>query len=379
MRVTVGMRTPRARFIWVGLAGFAALALAATGITLMSLPRNALPASERIIGLGFEDIVDHADKLPQLEQRLNEVRATSVSVSVGRTDWTAFPWPDHTDHWSAAVRDTGRDYVAEAIHAVGKDAAGKPRSIIAVIDVLVQGWITRDPSIAGVSATGERSTSFPSVTALSTGVVGKRLVALVNEVCQRYSPTAVSLTELFLDTYTFGGDDLRLYRAFTGASDWPRTPSGAIDTSDPSIGAWRSHAVTALVTRAASAAHSHGVKLLMEVRASWNGTHRDPGQDGQDYSALLAVADRLVIWGYFGLNNRSGASLEDVARSLPDAERARFVMSVGLWANSGTISASDLSQAVTASAAGGVPAVWVTPASLMDDALWKALAAAWKR
>jgi hypothetical protein len=365
----------RPRILWIGLAALAALAVVA-GLTLVNTTSGGPVASERIVGIGFEDVVAGGSTMSKLDQRLNDVRATGVSLGVGRIDWTAFPWPEHSDEWSSPVRDSNRDYVAEAIKAVGTNKAGKRRDIIAVIDVLVSGLIAHDPSVAGVSAHGVRSTSSPSVASLQ-GEVGDRLISLVESVSERYKPSAISLTELFLDTYTFGHDDLHSYRAATGKRDWPRTSSGAIDTGDPSIGKWRSQAVTALVKRAAAAAHAHGVKLLMEVRASWSGPHTDPGQDGQDYEALLSVADRLVVWGYFGLNKRPPEYLQNLAQELPASSRKRFIMSVGVWAEHGSILPGDLATAARAGPRGGVNAVWVTPTSLMDDGLWSALRGEW--
>src|SRR5699024_2232238 len=109
---------------------------------------------------------------------------------------------------------------------------------------------------------------------------------------------ALGLTELFLDTWTFGDDDRESYlehRARTGAPahDWPRTDAGAIDEAHPSIGAWRADAVTGFVARVAAVAASHGLPLEVEVRAQWHGP---TNRDGQDYASLLGVADRLVVW-----------------------------------------------------------------------------------
>lgn len=343
----------------------------------VSPPAQARPA-ERIVGLGFEDVVDHADQLPELARRLDEVHANEVSISVGRTDWTAFPWAGHPDTWSAGVRSTGRDYVADAIKATGHDASGRPRSVIAVVDVLAEAWIAADPRLAGVSADGHRSTSIPSLTALTAGPVGRRLLEFVSAVSARYHPRAVSLTELFFDTYTYGADDLAAYRKATGAADWPRTASGTIATSAPSIETWRSAAVTGLVARAAAAAHRSGVSLDMEVRAPWRNPHGDPPHSGQNITALLGVADRLVVWDYFAVDGYSAARSEDIARALSSRCGRRLVMSIGLWANNNrTIPARDLRTANDASIRGGANAVWITPASLMNTAHWNALRAAW--
>jgi hypothetical protein len=339
--------------------------------------QRATPPAERIVGLGFEDVVDHADRLPELAKRFDEVSANGVSISVGRADWTAFPWGDHSESWSSAVRSTGRDYVTEAIKALARDAHGRGRDVTAVVDVLAERLIADDPELAGVSADGKRSTSFPSLTALTDGPAGDRLIAFVAAVSDRYKPHAVSLTELFMDTYTFGDDDLASYRKATGAADWPRTPSGTIDTNDPNLGRWRSQAVASIVARARSAANASGVALHMEVRAPWSNPQGDQAQSGQDYATLLTVADRLVLWDYFALNDRPATYTRNLARALSDRAAGRIIMSVGLWAEEGTISPTDLRTASVASVEGGVNSVWVTPTSLMDPAHWEALRAAW--
>lgn len=302
---------------------------------------------ERMLGLGFEDVIAGHRHLDG---------ASAVAITVGRTDWTAFPWAEHPDAWSPWVRETGRDYVAETIAAAGD------RRITLLVDVMVEGWIARDPAIAGVDAAGIRSTEFASVAALA-GIVGDRIVALVGAAAV-YGPAAVTLTELFLDRWTFGDDDLALYLAFSGGEDWPRDAGGGVDQRHPSIGAWRCAAVTDLVARCASAAR--GVGLEVEVRAQWDGPHQ---RDGQDYAALLDVADRLVIWGYFALHEREPESLELLARQAP----AGSTISIGLWAPSGVISPDELRRAADAVARGGAHTVEVVPMSLMTEGHWAAL------
>jgi hypothetical protein len=99
----------------------------------------------KMLTLGFEDVIAP----PELR-----ANADVIGVTVGRVDWTAFPWLGHEDAWSPWVVDTGRDYVGEAISAAGS------RRVTLIVDVMVERWISRDPSIAGVDARGERSTEF---------------------------------------------------------------------------------------------------------------------------------------------------------------------------------------------------------------------------
>ena len=309
---------------------------------------------ERMLSLGFEDVVELASA-----HRFAEVGATAVSVTAGRVDWTAFPWAGHAESWSPWVRDTGRDYVAEAITAAGE------RTTAVIVDVMVEGWIARDPSIAGVDARGQRSTEFASISALE-GPVGAAIVELTTEVARRYGST-VTLTELFLDRWTFGEDDRALYKQFTGASDWPRTAAGAVDEEHPSIGRWRSAAVTALVARCAGAAHAAGQQLHVEARAQWDGP---TARHGQDYAQLSAVADRLVIWGYAALAHRQPSALRELVREAP----AGSTISIGLW----QLSAPDLRRSVEAATEAGASSVAIVPMSLMTDSHWASLAVVWR-
>ncbi|MHA7223379.1 hypothetical protein ACX80S_13820 [Arthrobacter sp. RHLT1-20] len=352
------------------LSVLSVLALAASGC---GGPRGAsAPAAERTVGVGYETVVDAASTLPALARRLDEVNANGVTISVGRLDWTAFPWDAHPEIEAVP----GRDHVAEAIKALGTGANGEKRRITLTIDLLVPGWISANPGLAGINFDGTRSRDFASVTALTTGPVGERLVEFVAEVTQRYRPDAVALTELMFDNNTYGGDDRDAYRLASGAADWPRLANGDIDVEHASIGSWRSKAVASLVGRASAAAHANGATLDMDVRAPWQDPAGDRPESGHDYALLASAADRLVVWNYFGLNDTAPSYSADLATAL--AKRSdKFAISVGMWAKEGSISAADLASGLEASVSGGATAVAVTPSSMLDDDDWRALKKAW--
>ncbi|WP_427128846.1 hypothetical protein [Pseudarthrobacter sp. S9] len=335
-------------------------------------PAASASAAERTVGVGYETVVDAAATLPDLASRLDEVKANSVTISVGRLDWTAFPWDSHPDVEAAP----GRDHVADAIKALGTDGSGKPRRITLTIDLLVPAWIRAAPGIAGINFDGTRSKDFASVTALTTGPVGERLVEFVTDLTRRYHPDAVALTELMFENNTYGGDDRDSYRRTTGAADWPRLANGDIDVAHPTIGSWRSQALASLVARASAAAHANGATLDMDVRAPWADPAGDRPESGHDYGLLAAAADRLVVWNYFGLNNAPASYSAELAEAMA-GRRGKFVMSVGMWATEGRISAADLAAGLEASVAGGATAVAVTPASMLDGDAWRALRKAW--
>lgn len=296
----------------------------------------------RTLTLGFEDVITPVPI---------EVEVDAIGITVGRTDWTAFPWTGHEQAWSPWVAQTGRDYVAEAIAA----AAGRPVTLI--VDVMVERWIARDAGIAGVDARGERSTEFASVASLG-GVVGDAIVDLVAAAADYGHDVAV--TEGFLDRWTFGPDDLDAYQRWGGGGAWPRLESGDIDEGHPSIGAWRCDAITGLVRRCAEVAHARGVRLLVEVRAQWSGPTK---RDGQDYEALLGVADALVVWGYFALAGRAPEDLE----TLPVPPGS--TLSIGLW----NVTPTELRRAVESAGRSGAASVAVVPLSLMTPEHWSLL------
>lgn len=354
------------------------LVLLAAGLASCSATTSDHRNLEKSISLGFESVTPGQPTLQHVQARLNDVGATAVSLSVGRLDWTAFPWTRYPQANSGPVKGTGRDYVAEAIKALGYDGNGRKRKITLTVDALVPGWISTDRGIAGVKLDGSRSADFPSLTALTNGPVGERLRAFVSDIVRRYKPDAVDLTELMFDDNTFGGDDLASYRSFAGVSDWPRRADGSIDAGAPGIAKWRSTALAGLVSRVRAAAHAGGATLDMDIRAPWNGADGDRADSGQDYALLAQAADRLVVWDYFGINAKPASYSADLARTFSQRFAGRYAMSVGMWADNGSISPTDLTDALRASIDGGATALAVTPASLLDDAAWNAIKSGWQ-
>ena len=298
------------------------LSVLALAVTSCSGPQEgstavAAPAEERTVGVGYETVVDAAHTLPALAKRLDEVNANSVTISVGRLDWTAFPWAAHPELEAVP----GRDHAAEAIKALGTGSDGRKRRITLTVDLLIPGWISTNPGLAGINFDGTRSTDFASVTALTTGPVGERLVEFVAEVTQRYRPDAVALTELMFDNNTYGGDDRDSYMLASGATDWPRQANGDIDVGHPGIATWRSGALASVVAKAAAAAHQNGATLDMDVRAPWDDPAGDRPESGHDYGLLASAADRLVLWNYFGLNGKEPGYSAELARAMASAPR----------------------------------------------------------
>lgn len=329
------------------------------------------------LSFGYDSIAEDAGHLHDQVAHTDNVDPDAVSISAGRPDWTTFPWGGHEDNWSRPVQELRCDLLGRALQTLGTRPDGSRRARMIVVDAFIAGWIDRDPSVAGVYADGSRSELQASMAQLESGPVGDQLVALVGEVARRYQPEAVSLTELFASSATFGEDDLASYQRFSGERDWPRTGAGEIDQGDLSIADWRSAVIAGVVARAREQANQADVALLMEVRVNWADPTAGRPFSGQDYSLLVDAADQLVSWDYFALPSASGdpTDVESAVRTREDRWPGRWVSSVGLWASGdGVATPEDMAVAVNGAFAGGSDVVWVSPASKLSPAHWEALA-----
>ena len=99
--------------------------------------------------------------------------------------------------------------------------------------------------------------------------MAERLVNLVGELCTRYTPHRIALTELMFDNATFGEDDLKSYCTTTGAKDWPRRNDGSINESHASIGPVAIKSLASLLSKAQSrsASRHDDTQLDVDVRA----------------------------------------------------------------------------------------------------------------
>lgn len=338
------------------------------------------PARPRhVIGLGFESLVGGTD-WGELSRRLSASGIEEVSIAVGRLDWLAYP-PDRVGLPSGPVRETGRDYVAEAI--AGLDPwrrAALDRRITLTIDALIPGLIAQRPELAAVDADGTPHADFASVTALQNEI-GDSLVALTEDVARRYGPDEVAVTELLVD-HSFGDDDLDSFIAFSGADDWPRRLDGSIDTADAAIGRWRSAVVADLAGRMADRSRENGVPFAMDVRVDWDDPARGRPDSGHDYGALIDRVDRLTLWCYTALGGASpeqvGALPGELAGAGMDVER--MIFSVGMWtsADGVVIGPDHLRRALESAETSTAGAVGVTPLSLLEDMHWSVIETAWR-
>ena len=95
---------------------------------------------------------------------------------------------------------------------------------------------------------------------------------------------------------------------------------------------------------------------------------------------LLAHADKIILWDYFGLNGKSPDFSAGLARIVAPLGQDRVILSLGLWAaNQRTITPAQLELALASAREGGLNDFWITPSLLMSDAHWQALAAAYAK
>lgn len=357
--------------------GSLVLAACAPALPLPTTPPATPPATEsapvRAIGLSLTDYRAQRRQLSAFSARLQAHGVNMVGINAGRLDWTYFPWPGHSERWSHEVREDGLDYLGEAAATFGAWS-----HVSAIVDVFVGRYLEEHPEVAARSVTGEASSFQVSIHELVDGAFGQQLLELITYIAANYPVDSIALTELFYDEYGYGDDDRAAYRAYTGYSDWPRTTDGTIDTTHPSIGAWRVHALSRFVARAATITNRHGKELFVDVRVSWGQLANEGGESGQDYGRFLAHADRLVLWNYFALSGYSPEYSADIARAMAHYGRERIIISIGLWGpDETTLPAEQLQRALQTIEASAVPNVWITPSHMLSAAHWDVIKARW--
>lgn len=348
--------------------------------------RTAVPPEDvRSVSIDFGTVVDPGTDWSSIDRHLDRAGVNAVELNAGRVEFTAFDWDDHPE----AAAEPGTDHLALAARALARGPDGARRNFGLIVDAYVPRWLEQDPSLAGRSSDGEAAEYQASASALARGEVGDRLVDYVVALGRRYEPAQISVTELFLNRFAFGDDDLALYREMTGAEDWPRDESGAVEEDAPELGAWRSDVLAGLLSRMRTGldevqrGDTARIALSMEVRVDWDELARGVPSSGHDYERLLSAVDRLTVWAYFRPSGRDVSSVEALTAALAGAgfDMSRITISVGLWAGSSgstaRITPEDMARAVTLAATNGVRAVNVTPLSFMTDEYWSALASVW--
>jgi len=356
---------------------------AASTLTPVPTPTTsptAVPAPIHAMRLDFTNYEASRAEVARDEQLMRAAGINMVNLGAGRVEWTYFKWAGHEANWSNDVKDTGIDFLAEDSTRFKQWA-----QVDAVIDVLSPNYIRAHPDKAAVSFGGVRSTDLVSTAELTHGQFGQDLLAMIDYVAANYPVDSISITELFYHSDGFGPDDKALYLAYTSRQDWPRLTDGTIDHNDVSIGNWRTHELDVYLDQAVAIAHKYDKQLFLDVGLSTDfGTtlealERVTNEHGTNYNVVLEHMDKIVIWGYFALDEGFPTGFfQDIGQFLGKFGRDRVILSIGLWGRSApSISANDLENAILASQAGGTMNFWITPITLMSAADWQVLDKLW--
>jgi len=323
--------------------------------------------------LDYPNYATSRDLLDALEQQMRAADINMVALGAGRAEWTYFKWLGHEDVWSNDVKDTGIDFLLDDSNRFGSWA-----HINAVVDVFAPNYIRAHPDKAAVSVDGVPSENLVSTTELVHGEFGQRLLDMIDYIAANYPVDSISITELYYHRDGYGPDDKAAYMAYSGRNDWPRSPDGTINTFDPSIGNWRSHELDTFLDRAVALAHNHGKQLFMDVELSLENLNFMTNEHGTNYNLVLEHMDRIVVWGYYGVDHYAPEYLREVAQFLTRFSQSRLILSMGLWNDNGqAVSPDSLNTAMQAILAGGIRNIWITPSLLMSDTHWQVLRDYW--
>jgi hypothetical protein len=301
------------------------------------------------------------------------VNINLVALGAGRAEWTYFKWAGHENVWSNDVKDTGIDFLLDDSTRFGKWA-----NVNAVVDVFAPNYILAHPDTAAISVDGVHSTNLVSTSELVHGAFGQQLLDMIDYIAANYPVDSISITELYYHRDGYGPDDRVAYMAYSGNPDWPRYADGTINTFDPSIGNWRSHELDTFLDKAVALAHAHGKQLFLDVELSLENLSYLTNEHGTNYNLVLEHMDRLVVWGYYGVDNYPPEYLLKVAQFLTQFPRDELILSIGLWDDNGqAVSPESFRIAMQSVLAGGINNLWITPSLLMNDDNWQALADFW--
>ena len=250
-----------------------------------------------------------------------------------------------------------------------------------MVDVFAPRYVAQHPTVAAYDSLGGPVPYQVSTMALVEGAFGEQVLAMLEYIATHYAVDSITLTELAYHQAGYGPDDKAAYLAYTGRTDWPRTWRGAIQIDDPTIGAWRSYEISRFVARAASIVHRQHKQLFVDVRISWGHLAQESRENGQDYARLLAQADRLILWAYFGENDYYRAWYTvPLAQYLQKYCPEQIILSFGLWANFAQVLApAELATAIALAQAHQQTNIWITPSHLLTRAHWQVLQHAWRQ
>jgi len=322
----------------------------------------------------YADYQNSQAEAPAIETRLRKANVNLVGLSAGRVEWAYLNWRDHPEYVSSSVKISGVDTLAADSARYGQFA-----EINAVIDVFSPNYLKANPDKAAINALGQRNPNLVETMELVEGNYGKLLLQMVDYIATNYpNVNSISLTELSYRLDGYGPDELASYQAYSGNKNWPRQSNGQITIDDPSISNWRSHIMDVYLDKLVAISHAHGKKFYLDVSLSWNNISNEANQGGANYKLMLQHIDKLIVWGYYYLENIPPEFLTTAAQFLTRYGPDRIIMSIGMWGpNNSTMPADLLARGIQASIKGGMNAIWITPSIMLDDTSWKVIAQLW--
>jgi hypothetical protein len=323
----------------------------------------------------YKNLATSRSEVAAVDANLTKAKVNFVSLSAGRVEWTYFKWADHPEYTSGDVTSTKLDFLAL------DSAKYKTHGWIdTTLDVLSPNYIKAHPTAAAINASGGKSTDIVGTMELVNGAYGKLLLAAVTYIAKNYANVnSISITELCYHIDGYGPAEKTSYMAATGKKDWPRNSSGGININDTSIGTWRSGLISGYMAKLAAAAHAYGKQLYLDVDISRNNLSLETSTNGTRYDLMLKSVDMLVVWAYYYLDGYAPEYLTTLAKYLTKYGNSKIIMSIGLWGpnNVNNMSADLLQRGLTASVAGGISNIWITPSIYMSSSLWTVLQKNW--
>ncbi len=335
----------------------------------------ALPPSGAQVPPVFA-IATHFDAWPDPEQAIQSVLKrpyqeiiNMVGVSAGRYEWNNFRWKGHEQTWSNDQKAAPYDLLTHAIQKF--QAQGK--KVVAIVDFYAPAYLKEHPEDAAVGVDGRVSTEQVCFTELVRGKYGRLLVEMITYLAKHYDLKAISLTELEYHRFCYDERCLKLFQERTGERGWPRTffPR-RIDKDHPKIARWRSQLMYEYLREIADSVHKYGKDLYVDVPVDWKRMDHEGIETGLYYPWVLRVADAIIVWDYFYLENRPPETSEEVARFFTERYGAtRVILSLGLWGKSHPVSPEELATALYHSLQGGAQKLWITPNHLLTPQHWQ--------
>lgn len=348
-------------------------------------PVSRKPASEMVwadegrihdiaIATHFDGWQDWRNAITSVLQNPVAPRLHTVGISAGRVEWAHFQWQRHPTQWSPQQKRAPVDMLGEAIRDFKKHGL----RTVAMVDFYSPDLVTRSPDKAAVRFDGLRSSDQVCFSELVDGDYGRQIIEMVSYLSHNYPLDAIALTEVGYYSFCFDDKCLRSYHNATGQASWPRSRFGSgIDRDDPSVWEWRSERMELFLKKVADAAHSGGKQLIVDVPVSWKDLRRHGRDSGLDYARVLYSADQIVVWNYFGVEQKGPEVSQDIVEDLlRDFPPDKFFVSVGLWRQNGTLDPQTFKKGLAYTMKSGAPNIWITPNELMSRAHWLAVDAA---